>query len=104
MSASGAPLRPGLRLRSQVSSVAVVVVSAGRDAALECGGAPLVVLDAADAAADGAEVEGATLLGKRYVDTESGVEVLCTKGGPGVLTCDGRPMTVKDAKAVPSSD
>lgn len=44
------------------------------------------------------------LLGKRYTDEESGLELLCTKAGPGTLTCAGRVMPLKDAKPLPSSD
>ena len=45
-----------------------------------------------------------TVLGKRYTDEPSGLEVLCTKGGDGSLTFDGAPMPVKGAKPLPSSD
>ena len=45
-----------------------------------------------------------SLLGKRYEDETAGVEVLCTKPGPGALACDGRALTLKSAKPLPSSD
>ncbi len=45
-----------------------------------------------------------TLLGKRYEDEVSGLEVLCSKGGDGTLTLDDRPLVVKSAKPLPSSD
>jgi hypothetical protein len=44
------------------------------------------------------------VLGKRYVDTDTGLEVLCTKPGPGVLTADGRQLTIKAPTALPASD
>jgi hypothetical protein len=44
------------------------------------------------------------LLGKRYADESSGLEVLCTKPGPGPLTVDGRPLEVKGPKPLPASD
>jgi hypothetical protein len=44
------------------------------------------------------------LLGKRYVDEVSGIEVLCVKPGPGDLSADGRPLTVKTAAQLPASD
>ena len=44
------------------------------------------------------------LLGKRYVDDESDIEVLCTKAGDGALAVDGRPLVLKTAKPLPSSD
>ena len=45
-----------------------------------------------------------TLLGKRYADEASGLEVLCTKAGVGSLTLDGSILDVKSAKPLPSSD
>ena len=45
-----------------------------------------------------------TLVGKRYADEESGLEVLCAKPGPGALVADGREVPVKGAKPLPSSD
>ena len=44
------------------------------------------------------------MVGKRYEDTDAGLEVLCTKAGPGSLSIGARAMTQKDAKPLPSSD
>ena len=44
------------------------------------------------------------LLGKRYADDDLGLELLCTRAGTGALTVDGRPLLVKGAKPLPSSD
>jgi hypothetical protein len=49
-------------------------------------------------------LEQPIVLGKRYTDDSSNIEVLCTKGGAGTLTCEGRVMLPKDAKPLPSSD
>lgn len=99
-------LKPGTRFRSQVCETEVVVVRAGTGGALACGGVPVVPLDAAvDPAAvmqDGQD--GGTLLGKRYTDEASGVEILCVKPGTGSLSIDGRPLELKAAKALPASD
>ncbi|MDP9820794.1 hypothetical protein J2S59_000603 [Nocardioides massiliensis] len=43
-------------------------------------------------------------LGKRYFDENTGLEVLCSKGGAGPLMVDGRLLQVRGAKALPSSD
>ena len=51
-----------------------------------------------DALADGA------LLGKRYHDELSGLEVLCTKSGTGTITVDGRRATIMAPKRLPASD
>jgi len=52
---------------------------------------------------DPAQAEG-TLIGKRYVDAEEKVELLCTKGGKGSLVLNGVALAVKQAKQLPSSD
>jgi hypothetical protein len=100
-------LRPGQKLRSAVCDAQVVVVKApADDVELGCGGAPL--LD------DGQEADSAAvldpslgegpLLGKRYADDDLRLELLCTRAGTGALTVDGRPLLVKGAKPLPSSD
>jgi hypothetical protein len=100
-------LRPGQRLHSAVCDAQVVVVRAPSTAVeVGCGGAPLLE--------DGQEPDGAAvldpglgegpLLGKRYADDESGLELLCTRAGEGALTVDGRSLLVKGAKPLPSSD
>jgi len=44
------------------------------------------------------------LLGKRYSDEESGIELLCTKTGVGPLSFQGRVLGQKQAKQLPASD
>jgi len=56
-----------------------------------------------EARLDPAHAQG-TLIGKRYIDAQDRVEMLCTQGGQGSLTFEGVVMTVKQAKALPSSD
>ena len=46
----------------------------------------------------------ATLVGKRYADEELGIELLCTRAGEGSLSVGDRPLPVKGAKPLPSSD
>jgi len=96
-------LKTGARLRAQNSACEVVVVRGGDGVdALSCGGSEML----ADApttpgdAAEGPRVE----LGKRYVDQDAGVEVLCVKAGVGPLTVDGRELVLKAAKPLPASD
>jgi hypothetical protein len=108
MSEGQAAIKAGTRWRSAVDSTEVIVVRPpSGPTRLECGGAPMVPLDA-DSAESGGTVDpthaGGTLMGKRYVDEESGIEILCTKPGPGSLSIDGRPASIKDAKPLPSSD
>ncbi len=96
----------GMKLKSTVSSTEVVVVRpADTDVVVTCGGEPMVAPDdAPPSPAVQPELEGIALLGKRYTDEATGIELLCTRGGPGELACDGRPLLIKAAKALPSSD
>ena len=100
-------LKPGTRLRSQVSDVTVVVIACTAPVSIECGGSPMVVHDRAapsPPSTSAGDVAGTTLLGKRYVGGDGVVEVLCTTGGQGMMVCDGVAMTVKDSASLPSSD
>jgi hypothetical protein len=100
-------LRPGQKLHSAVCDAQVVVVRApSTEVEVGCGGWPL--LDEGQEP-DGVPQIDATLgdgplLGKRYADEELGLELLCTRPGKGALTVDGRPLLVKGAKPLPSSD
>lgn len=50
------------------------------------------------------QADAVTLMGKRYVDANETVELLCTFSGSGELNCDGAPMSLKAAKPLPASD
>jgi hypothetical protein len=99
-------LKPGTKLRSQTCTTEVIVVRPpSGEVDLCCGGAPM--LEAGGAAGeqpvDAAHSSG-TLLGKRYADEGSGLELLCTKAGEGSLSLGGVALPLKDAKPLPSSD
>jgi hypothetical protein len=99
--------KAGTRLRSVTDSTEVVIVkSVSGDLDLRCGGHPMVTHDAE--APGGLSVEagfdGGSLLGKRYGDEATGLEVLCTKAGPGSISVGVAPLLVKGAKPLPSSD
>jgi hypothetical protein len=100
-------IKPGMKLHSAVSDVQVVVVRAPTvEVTLSCGGTPLLA-DGEEAPA-GATLDPTladdTLIGKRYADEESGLELLCSKPGVGTLTCNGTPLGIKAAKPLPASD
>ena len=99
-------LKPGTRFRSQVCETEIVVVKVGQGGELACGGVAVVPLDGdVDRTLSiVAGHDGGTLLGKRYTDTTSGVEILCVKPGAGALSVDGRLLELKTAKALPASD
>jgi hypothetical protein len=99
-------LRLGSRWRSTQGGTEVIVVrAASEDVSLHCSGAAMVAFE--DKAIDGGEVPGSEAqvrLGKRYESVERGVEVLCTKPGPGPLSVEGVELVEKGAKPLPSSD
>lgn len=100
-------LTAGTKIRSAVCSLeAIVIRPPSEEAELSCGGVAMVAPGSeATGAAQLAEAEaGQALIGKRYVDATSGLEVLCTKGGKGALAFAGRALTPKEAKPLPSSD
>lgn len=98
---------PGSRWKSAVCDTEAVVVRPPKPAVTpECGGAPMLPLAAErpSGAALAAGHDGGSLLGKRYGDELSGLEMLCTKAGAGSLAFEGRPLVMKEAKKLPSSD
>ena len=102
-----AQLKPGTRLRSAVCPTEVMIVAAPKsDVRVSCGGVAMAPLDAAPAAGGAPHPDacGGTLLGKRYVNEAGDLELLCTKPGQGSLASDGKPLVVKGAKPLPSSD
>lgn len=96
----------GSRWQSAVSAVQLIVVAPPqRPSELRCGGAPMVTHDTAvDGHALAVAGTPGPVLGKRYVDEATNLEVLCTRPGGGALEVDGRPMTLKAAKPLPASD
>ena len=100
-------LKPGSRWRSVVCTAEVVVVRPPKGAvSLECGGQPMIALTAErpEGLSPAADHSTGVTVGKRYVDEESGIEALGSKAGQGSLSVDGRPLTLKEAKPLPSSD
>jgi hypothetical protein len=68
---------------------------------LTCGGAQMVEHEPGPVP----EVPGeGPVIGKRYVDEQTGLQVLCTRPGAGVLAVDGRPLTMMSARPLPASD
>jgi hypothetical protein len=97
-------LTPGKRLRSNGGGVEIIIVRPpATPVELWCGGQPMTANPETGARAS-SSTENDTVLGKRYVDIDTGLEVLCTKAGHGVLTAHGRPLTIKAPSALPASD
>ena len=92
----------GARLASTVCETELIVIRApANDIDLECGGSPMVAAGSPDAHR-GTLPDGA--VGKRYVDAEHTIEVLCTKSGCGSLSVGGSPVSIRPPKNLPSSD
>ena len=98
-------LKAGGRFKSAVCDTTVMVIKApAGEFALACGGADMIAPTAAASGSLDAALSGETLIGKRYVNADESLELLCTKGGKGTLTFDGTALEIKQAKQLPSSD
>ena len=104
-------MKAGERFRSQNTTVEIIVVR-GTDTEVEltCAGENMIGASAGPRPSpsttqesDGRD-QAVLLTGKRYVDEETGVEVLCTTAGVGPLCIDGRPLPTLAPKPLPSSD
>lgn len=94
-------LTSGARLKTAASSLEVVVVTPPSSAdALFAAGAEMST-DATPGAAGGDNV---LPLGKRFVEENTGIEVLVVKAGSGPLSIGGAELVLKDAKPLPASD
>ena len=99
-----ATLSAGKRLKSAVCSTEVMVIAApDGDIDLTCGGSPMAEDAAGDGTVDAGHADG-TAIGKRYVNEEGSLEVLCVKAGDGSLAIGGAALALKDAKKLPKTD
>jgi hypothetical protein len=96
----------GAQLFSAVSDVSVVVVRAPREPTeIHCGGVPMLSSKPPGPThTAGAGLGEDIAVGKRYVLDDIGLEIICTKAGPGTLTIGGTALTMAKAKPLPSSD
>lgn len=100
-------LKPGSRWKSAVCTAEFVVVRPPSSASeLACGGHPVVAHGAAppQGLSPSPDLSAGSQAGKRYGDIDTGLEVLCAKAGVGSPSLSGRPMAIRDAKKLPSSD
>jgi hypothetical protein len=101
-----AQLKAGSRLKSTVCDTQVMVIAApAGDLALTCGGAPFAEVTAQVTKGEiNPDHKDGTQIGKRYVNDDGKLELLCTKPGQGSLALGGAKLKLKEAKALPSSD
>jgi hypothetical protein len=96
-------MKPGSKLKSAVCDTEVMVIR-GSGLVVECGGKPMADEKPATLGeVDPAFAEG-TKIGKRYINADNSVELLCVKAGKGSLAINGEALQTKDAKPLPSSD
>ncbi len=95
-------LKPGTRLKSAVCDAEVMIIKIGESEDLTCGGQPM---GENPGKADGnPDQMHECLIGKRYVNADDSIEVLCIKSGGGSLYYNGEELMTKDTKKLPSSD
>lgn len=84
----------------------MVIAAPQGDVEITCGGAPMIDMSAEPPAGASLSPDAAkgTALGKRYISEAGDLELLCTKPGEGSLAVGGTPLTLKEAKPLPSSD
>lgn len=98
-------IKAGARLKSAVCDTQVMVIKTpGAELELCCGGQPMLAMDGEGGGEPAAEHSSGTLMGKRYVNADESLELLCTKPGKGSLSLGGAALEVKQAKQLPSSD
>ena len=99
-------LKAGARLKSAVCTTEVIVVKTPPgNVDVTCGGVPMVT--AAETVERGTpkpDFTGGTALGKRYVNGDETLEILCTKAGEGSLGLGATLLSLKEAKPLPASD
>lgn len=97
-------LAAGKRLKSAVCTTEIMVIAApDGDVDLRCGGAAM----AEGASGDGApspNFANGSAIGKRYVNGDGSLELLCVKAGDGSLSVGDDALAVKDAKKLPKTD
>lgn len=96
-------MKPGTKLKSSVDDTEVMVIR-GSGVTVDCGGAPMDAEKPASLGEINPDFAGGTQMGKRYVDAENTIELLCVKAGKGSLSVGGVPLNIKDAKPLPASD
>ena len=99
-------LKPGARIFSTISATEMVVIRAPDGPIdLTIGGKPPVMSIEHRRPLESEPTMGErSAMGKRYVDAEGTIELLCTKPGAGLPAVAGQPLQFKQAKALPSSD
>jgi hypothetical protein len=102
-------LAVGSRVHSTACDTELIVVGVPTDEIdLRCGGQPIAPGVRPETGEDKKPLDprfsAGTLLGKRYRDPASGLEVLCVKPGDGSLSIGDVLLELAQAKMLPASD
>ena len=100
-------LKAGSRVKSAVCTTEVMVIQTpDADLDVRCGGAPMLAMgeQAPAGGSVAASASAGTQIGKRYVNAEGKLELLCTKPGKGSLAVGDTLLVLKEAKPLPASD
>jgi hypothetical protein len=98
-------LKAGQKLWSAVCDTQVIVVRAPQgDVDLRCGGSAMAPGDGERTGDPSPGWSGGTVLGKRYADEASTIELLCARAGAGSLSLGTEAIAQKSAKPLPASD
>jgi hypothetical protein len=95
-------MKPGTRLKSAVCDAEIMIIKIAESDDLTCGGH--LMAEAPEKTEGDADSMHGCLIGKRYVNAEETIEVLCVKSGDGSLYYEGQELMTKDTKKLPSSD
>lgn len=99
-----ASLAAGTRLKSAVCTTEIMVIAApDGNVELCCGGTPMTDSGSNGGAMNPDFADGSAI-GKRYVNEDGSLEVLCVKAGDGSLSVGSDALRVKDAKKLPKTD
>ena len=100
-----ASLATGQRLKSAVCNTEIMVISApDGDLELTCGGMPMGEGGSNDSGSVDPNFASGTTIGKRYVNEEGDLELLCVKPGDGSLAINGTELKIKESKKLPKTD
>jgi hypothetical protein len=96
-------IKVGSRIRCLKTSAEFMVVKTG-NGKLTNDDLELVESKSSDISDTKSDMNGpGNVLGKRY-ESKTGIIVLCTKAGAGIISCNDEPMTEVKPKRLPSSD
>ncbi len=96
-------MKAGTKLKSSVCDTELMVIRSA-DVVVECGGSTMTEERPAQRGTVNSAFAEGTKIGKRYVNAEGTIELLCVKAGQGSLSIAGIALQLKEAKPLPSSD